>query len=298
MQFHSGVSSSTTSKLRMLLCLFLSGSAAAADDPGHVLNQLARDRQDKGQYAEAAKLYQQSILAFERSSGHRSGARLGVVINLGVLYMNLHQFTKAEQLIRGEVATAEEILGPDSPGLAKLLYILARAIHGQHKFFKAEPLYERARAILEQNGEPEQRTLAALLSDLGMLLHQTGRDRAAETYLVRSVAICETVSGANQQGLVKPLANLGDFYLLTGRAAEAEPRFARALALSVKTFGPDDLVTGEILWVYSSLLRQMNRRHEAKDMSRRSRTILANTSRQTSRSATIEVADLLPRRNR
>ena len=171
-------------------------------------------------------------------------------------------------------------------------------MHGQRKFSEAEPLYERARAILERSGDPEKPTVAAVLSHLGMLFYETGRESEAEAYLVRSFAICETAFGANHQSLIKPLANLGDFYFWIGRTAEAEPLFARALALSVRTLGPDDFVTGEILRVYSSVLRQMNRRREAKDMAKRAHTILAKRSRGMSRSATIEVGDLLPRKNR
>ena len=67
----------------------------------------------------------------------------------------------------------------ETPGLAKLLYTLARAIAGRRKFSEAEPLYERALSVLEPSGEAEQLTIAAVLNHLGMLFHESGREAEA-----------------------------------------------------------------------------------------------------------------------
>jgi tetratricopeptide (TPR) repeat protein len=104
----------------------------------------------RGQYQEAAPLYQYALSIKEKMYGHDHPNTDPLLNNLALLYSDQGKYTEAEPLYLRSLAICEKILGPDHPDTAMTLNNLAILYRNQGKYAEAEPLYLRALAIREK----------------------------------------------------------------------------------------------------------------------------------------------------
>ena len=128
--------------------------------------------------------------------------------NLARLMKLLHEvadrFTvdeaRAEQRYKSDLATREETLGPEHPGVAHSLNDLAELYRARGRYAVAEPLYRRALAIREIAFGPEHPYTAASLENYAGLLRETGREDEAVEMEARARAIRARRAGTNPPG--------------------------------------------------------------------------------------------------
>jgi tetratricopeptide (TPR) repeat protein len=130
-------------------------------------------------------------------------------------------YLAAERLLRRAIAAAEEVHGPDHPGLAAPLGRLAALHQAAGRWAEAEPLLKRAVAIDAKALGPEHPELAGRLNNLAVLYWATGRPAAAEPLFVRALAILEKRLPPGHPTLAAVRGNYAGFLATLGRHGEA-----------------------------------------------------------------------------
>ncbi len=134
---------------------------------------------------------------------------------------------------------AEKNLGPGHPGVAELLYNLARLYARKSQYAEAESLLKRSLAIREKALGPNHSDVADSLSVLALLYSAQRRLAEAEPLCRRALAIREMALGPDHLDVAQSLTDLAFLCRDKDRYAEAEPLFQRSLAIREKALGPD-----------------------------------------------------------
>ncbi len=168
--------------------LSLSGTARADEALWQKHMRAGMQAYQRGQYAEAAKLFEAALKETEEFGPE--DPRLALSLNeLALLYQAQGKYAQAEPLYKRALAVAEQALGPNHPQVATSLNNLALLYHHQGKYAEAEPLYKRALAIREKVLGPEHPHVAACLENYSVLLRKMNRGKEAEELEARAQAI-------------------------------------------------------------------------------------------------------------
>ena len=201
-----------------------------------------------GQYPEADRLLSRSKAIRAARPEVPAAERYPYLENLAHLYREQGRFAEAEPVDRQLLAIAEEVRGPDHPGLAERCVVLAGVLERLDRGDEIEPLARRAIAIAEQGYAAEDTGLADILARAAMLLRGRGYSDEALTLLGRALAIVEGRSdGLAQAQVLEELAKTR-----VGRAepAEAEAAVKRAIAVrETAQAGPADRLAGDLLYL-------------------------------------------------
>lgn len=198
-----------------------------------------------------------------------AGTAAGVVtsdLGLAARYYQQDNYVQAELTYRRVQARMEKKPGPDDPGLAGVLHLLAGVNVDLGNYIQAEQIENRALSILEESLGPEHPEIAVVLSDLGRICFYQGRNAEAESLYRRALTIAEKAA----------------LYAGQSRFLRAEPLYRRSLASNEKFWGPEHpKVVPNLcnlarlyrdLTRYAFLLRKLKRKTEAAEVSARART--------------------------
>src|SRR5437588_8230791 len=98
----------------------------------------------RGQYQEAAPLYEYALRIKEKRYGHDHPNTDPLLNNLALLYSDQGKYDEASSLYQRSLAICEKIYGPEHPDTAMTLNNLALLYSDQGKYDEAEPLYHCA----------------------------------------------------------------------------------------------------------------------------------------------------------
>ena len=181
----------------------------------------------KGEYGEAAGLWEQILAIVEQLRGPEHPLTAASLNNLAMQYRNQGRYDKAEPLCKRAVAIYEKVQGPEHPDTATSLNCLAVLYRDQGRYENAEPLYKRALAISEKVQGPEHPDTARSFNNLAELYRSQGRYGEAEPLYKRSLAIREKVLGPEHPATGVSLNNLAGLYLLQTNSTAAIPLLQR-----------------------------------------------------------------------
>jgi CHAT domain-containing protein/tetratricopeptide (TPR) repeat protein len=193
------------------------------------LNNLAELYRAQGRYADAAPLYERSLVILEKTlgPGHPDVAR--ALNNLAELYTRQGRYADAEALFKRSL-TIRETLGPDHPDVAQSLNNLAGLYRRQGRYADAEPLYKRSLAIRENALSSSHPDVAESLNNLALLYEDQGRYPDAEPLLKRALAINEKTLPSDHLHVQSVLDDLAEHYRREGRYADAVPLVQKTIA--------------------------------------------------------------------
>lgn len=193
------------------------------------LNLAARLQRQGGDLAEAERLYQEAVGAYDELGEDFAPSVANVRHNLGGLYLSTGRFEQAEAEFRRALEIYRPLVEDGHPKLAEFSMGLAGAIASQGRLEEAAVLFEAAeRTIRERRGE-DHYTRATALSNLGRLNRDLGRFDQAEAYLRQALGIQERVFGKEHPRVARSLGGLARLLSDMGRDEEAQPLQARAL---------------------------------------------------------------------
>jgi tetratricopeptide (TPR) repeat protein len=243
-----------------------------------ILNNLGSVSQEIGRNVDAERFYRRAIQFYESSQDPAHPVLLKPLCNLASLYLDEGQPRKAERLYRRalQLRCAPELNGTDS--LALPWHGLGMALHAQRKWAAAEDSYLRAVSMREATAGSSIQ-LAQTQANLAVLYLSSGRYSEALRRQLLALHALEKRFPPGHPELARPLANLGAIYSRMNRPLEAEPVLARALDIARAGFGSSHEICGGILSNYAEVLRQLNRKDDAKRME-----ILANAILESSES--------------
>lgn len=166
-------------------------------------------------------------------------------------------------------------------------------------YFEGITLFNRALQILQTTPAmfnprmgTRQEKIALILIDLACATAQVDRYAEAVHEAERARNLLQSLSDPSPRAMVKVLTILSGLYTRAARASEAESTMAQALSMAEATYGTEDLCVADVLESYVAILRQLNRKHEAKALQKRAKVIERNASRQDYSRLTINVMSL------
>jgi len=129
----------------------------------------------RGQYQEAAPLYEYALSIQEKMYGRDDPNTDFLLNNLALLYWNQGKYTEAEPLYQRALEIREKVLGHDHPETASTLNNLALLYSDQGKDDEAEPRYLRALAIREKVFGPDHPSTKEVRENYSDLLQKMGQ---------------------------------------------------------------------------------------------------------------------------
>jgi tetratricopeptide (TPR) repeat protein/DNA-binding XRE family transcriptional regulator len=162
-------------------------------------------------------------------------------------------YREVEALYHRAVRIRIQILGPDHPDVASVLYGLATLFFEQGRFEEAEPLYHRALSIGQQTLGMNHPQVAQALTDLAVLYTGQGHYTQAEPLFQQALLSWEHTLKPDRPQVVSSLYGLATLTFEQGRYEEAEPLYQRALRMWQHTLGMDHPHVGRALYSLAAL---------------------------------------------
>jgi tetratricopeptide (TPR) repeat protein len=182
---------------------------------------IGRTYERMGLHAKALPL-QERALAIGRSHGAADTTLAQSLNNLGVLYREQGNVTKAEPLLRESLALRRQLLGSEDKDVAVTLIELARVLNDTGRSSEAEPLIRESLAIRRKVFGEEHRETAVSKSELGRLLMRRGDLAGAEPLLRENVANNVKALGADHPNSAASKGSLAQLLMVKGDVATAE----------------------------------------------------------------------------
>jgi CHAT domain-containing protein/Tfp pilus assembly protein PilF len=196
-----------------------------------LLRQWASSFEYRGDLAQAAKYYDESLLEFKKDAPDSMEVS-NSLLRLAELDLERSDTEQASTHLSAALFIAKR-LAPTSFQIASIFEDFGILFEYRGDLGKAEEYYLRALPIEEQF-IPRSRQLANTLTNLGTLAHQRGDLLRAKQYHHRALRIAEGVEENGPQ-IADILSNLGECVLALGDTATAERYQNRALALLEKS---------------------------------------------------------------
>jgi tetratricopeptide (TPR) repeat protein len=228
--------------------------------------------QEHGSLVEAKTCYLRAVHLWEKLGPEQRVGRSKSIDNLIEIYMEDHNYTAAESLMRSRLQELEQ--GSTWQERATFFNMRAAFAFRQSHYGEAERDYQQSLTIWEEHQSEEDRNTAIVAMNLSTVYGTTKRYEAALKVGGRAVAILEKAEPAARPILVRALDSIGFLLLKLDRQREAERVYSRALDLAKEAFGPDHPISCKVMLDYSAVLRRLARKSEAKTLEGRARAIL------------------------
>jgi tetratricopeptide (TPR) repeat protein len=268
----------------------LLGALSKASNSASLLNQLGSVRQDLGEYLEAERSYLQALSASAQTEGDPE--RLVILNNLGTLYFETGQYAKGDGVREQLEKLAAGNLEGHPAAAAKLLNVIASLEHARSRDDEAETHYARSLQLFQKANGTVTVDAALVKNNLGSLRLEAGRYESACDLFQQAIREIGIASGPEGPELIQPLVNLARCKNLSGYSNQAEPVARRAVELSMKVFGEAYPVTAGAMLEHAAALRRLRCKGPARDLEKRARTSLRNSSMKNLGAYTVSLRDL------
>jgi CHAT domain-containing protein/tetratricopeptide (TPR) repeat protein len=194
---------------------------------------------NKGQVAEAARLWMQARAIFTRDLGPEHPNTLNSMGNLALSYAALSRHAEALKLDEETLALRRSKLGPDHPDTLTSMGNLALnyAALGHHA--EALRLHEEALLLRRRRLGPDHPDTLTSMSNLALSYAALGRDAEALKLHEETLVLRRSKLGPEHPNTLDSMGNLALSYAALGRHAEALRLHEETLMLMRSTLGPD-----------------------------------------------------------
>ena len=159
---------------------------------------------------------------------------------LGVTYLSLGLYRRAEEHARRALDIRRSAFGPEDPDTLRSAASLANVYLREGKLSEAEALHretlEAKRRVLGPNDPDTIWSMSALASTY----FNEGRHHEAEELYLQALSAARTVLGPEHPGALAMMGNLALVYWNEGRADESEKLNREVLEVHKRTLGPED----------------------------------------------------------
>jgi len=208
-------------------------------------------------------LNQLGLIYYERIPGTRYGRSPVAVVTTQTMVVAIPGVNiGAPALTAQQVASDIEV---------ELNRATRRAI--EENFAPAEVCFQRVLAIDARNHGADSPQLVPTLALLGDLYYATRHYPESETTLHRALAIVAKHVGADSADAASLMVRLANSARRQKNHAEAEKLYSRALAIQVQTLGPEHPDLIPTLESFGALLKELDRKDEAKQLEQRASVI-------------------------
>jgi len=172
---------------------------------------------------------------------NQPAAEADVCSLMGILYNQIGNYRRAEEMERTALAIRRKQFKPDSPEVAAALNDLGLALMAEHKLFEAEAADTEALDIRRRLFGNESTDTATSLNDLAGVYRDEGKLAEAEAMARESLGIRQKLLGNEHLDVAESLHNLCIISGDEGQWAQAESMARETLAMRRKLLGSDNL---------------------------------------------------------
>ncbi len=187
---------------------------------------------------------------------------------VGVSYLELGEYRKAEAMFRESLAIEKRLHGPDHLHVTGPLDALGRALQLQGRFAEAETMHRDALAIARKQPMPEQTVIAAYLYDLAGALQGQAKLTEAEARVREALAIRKALFGAEHLEAANTFNLLAGILSKQGKFRESEAMFRASLTIQKKFFGEEHPDVTMTLGNIATLLQEQGKLQQAETIQR------------------------------
>tara|TARA_Y100000815_G_scaffold117102_1_gene105708 strand:+ start:2487 stop:6344 length:3858 start_codon:yes stop_codon:yes gene_type:complete len=167
---------------------------------------------DTANYEPALKLSEE-VYANLQVNGHTdSKAYLNVINNLGMLYMQMSDFEKAETFIKKSIDLADLSFHYNALDKSHLKSNLAYIYQKQSKYKEAKSLHEEVLQTKTEFLNPNSQDYAIALMNFGTYLFETGEHLKAEEYFLKSDAVYKNNNDTSSVAYASLKINFAQLY--------------------------------------------------------------------------------------
>ena len=215
----------------------------------------------RGRFSEASQLLQDLLAG---PIGKTGGSNIiAAYTNLAIALIEQGKYSDAEVILRKNLITAREVLGPDHPSVFSTQSNLAMLLGRKGKPLEALTQLEEVRVLLEQKFGPEYSELLLLKMNMANLLRELDRRTEAEAIHREILPQHQKVYGEESPKTGLVLFNLAEILMETGRPAEGETLARQANTIFAKGHGPEHPFTLEAQSLIGVCYLEMGRVEEA-----------------------------------
>jgi tetratricopeptide (TPR) repeat protein len=265
------------------------GFAAEPGDSG-VANRIATLLQQGSEhlrqddYAQAERSYRAALSACESEhtltpSDAKPCEQLPMILgNLGAVYFQMTQFSKAEPLL----LRALDCLSGDakrSEDLSATLRNLAALYEAEARYDDSERMYERALKTAEELKGDADASLLPALNGLAGIYREQGDTRKARMEAERAISISSQNPKASVPETAESFALLGTILEAQANLEEAESWLQRSLNLRQQWFGGKAVITADTRVELPLIYRREGRLSDAEELDRMAIATYRNETR-------------------
>ena len=190
---------------------------------------------DNCEYILAVKFHETNVEISQDSKNYRAC----LFNKLGILYMQLAEFDKAEVYHQQALEIKEKQLGPNHLNVALTYNNIGLVYRKKGDPDQAKDYFQRALEILEKQLGPNHVDVARTYNNIGLVYRKKGDLDQAKDYFQRALEIKEKQLGPNHVDVALTYNNIGLVYYDKGDPDQAKDYFQRALEIREKQLGPN-----------------------------------------------------------
>ncbi len=236
-----------------------------------LLSNLALSLHAEARDAEAEPFARRAYTIAEKNGEPRL---TGLVLNaLGVVLAGEGEVARAEPVLRRSVAILAQAEGEQALDVAKAANNLSTLYADTHQFAKAEKELKLVLSIYEKELGPDHPLYAMASANMFNALHEQHRIQEGEPYLRRALAIGE-VKFPQSLNMVFLQHCLAALEVAHENYKEAARILEQVITREERLLGPDHPLVARALVNYSSVLKRLHQKTEAKQAMNRANLIL------------------------
>jgi tetratricopeptide (TPR) repeat protein len=205
---------------------------------GALQNNLALVLQYLGEYEQAWKLLQKTVMSYEKNFGIDHPATAMSYSNLALVLQDLGEYERARELLQKVIINDEKNLSPDDPIVAMRYWNLATILIDLGKYEQARELLQKVMISDEKNFGPDHPITAIRYSILAAVLQNLGQFEQARKLLQKAMISDEKNFGLDHPTTALRYSNLATVLQNLGEFEQARELQQKAMVSDEKNFGP------------------------------------------------------------
>jgi tetratricopeptide (TPR) repeat protein len=204
------------------------------------IEELGLNQWDQGNLERAEELMRESLATRREALGDAPHPDLASHLNnLGLLLMDLQQYTESERLFREAMEMNHALYGEMHPDIATGLNNLGLLFRAEGDLAQAEDNYRRALEMQRKLLGEEHPTVARSLNNLAFVLYDEAEVDAAIEMQRQALALRRKALGDKHVDTANSMAALARWIATRGPSDDAEPLAREALALQIELQGAE-----------------------------------------------------------
>jgi len=224
-------------KIILILVIILSSFNIFAQETWEELFKKTTSFYEQGKYDEAVEYCLKTIDQAKKEYGENSIYYAATQDFLGLLYMELGNFVKAEPIFKEASKKFSELSGPNSLYYAQSLEHLGKLYHSTRKWDLAIKNYLESKLIYETNYSSDSLKVAIVNYNLAKVYFDAKQLDKAEKCFIDAILVYREELGQSDRNYINAVFELGALYKVKKEFKKAEPLYKELMLIYEHLYG-------------------------------------------------------------